>query len=144
MLYGSFRNQSELKCSLKCFGFNLQTNLSHSRTLLRLYTNPGATLLRVRHVIIEMIKHGCIMHACLWWQAVYCACQDTDRKPPFTLACNVSLCIYSSLWRNWLHLWLRIRKYGLRSPHGSNQSEATFSVHLNRQDCSGGSELLGA
>jgi hypothetical protein len=28
----------------------------------------------------------------------------------------------------------------VRSPLGPKQSEAIFSVHLNRQDCSGGSE----
>jgi hypothetical protein len=39
-------------------------------------------------------------------------------------------------------LWLRIRKYGDRSPLGPKQSEASFSDHLNRQHCSGGSELL--
>jgi hypothetical protein len=42
-------------------------------------------------------------------------------------------------WR----LWLRIRRYGARSPHGPKQSEVIYSVHLNRQDYSGGSELWG-
>jgi hypothetical protein len=31
-----------------------------------------------------------------------------------------------------------------RSPHGSNQSKAIFSVHLNSQECSGGSELYSS
>jgi hypothetical protein len=35
------------------------------------------------------------------------------------------------------------RRYGVRSPLGPKQSEATISVHLNRQDYSGGSELSG-
>jgi hypothetical protein len=32
------------------------------------------------------------------------------------------------------------QKVGVRSPLGPKQSEAIFSAHLNRQDCSGGSE----
>jgi hypothetical protein len=42
-----------------------------------------------------------------------------------------------------LHLWLRIRRHGVWSSLGPKQSEAIFSVNLNRQDSSGDSELLG-
>jgi hypothetical protein len=45
-----------------------------------------------------------------------------------------------SIGRNRFHIWMRIRRYGVRSPLGPKQSEAICSVHLNRQDCSGGSE----
>jgi hypothetical protein len=44
---------------------------------------------------------------------------------------------------NRFYLWLWIRRHGDRSPLGPKQSEAIFSVHLNRQDGSGGTELLG-
>jgi hypothetical protein len=34
-----------------------------------------------------------------------------------------------NLWRHRLHLWLRIKRYGDRSPLGKKQSEAVFSLH---------------
>jgi hypothetical protein len=45
------------------------------------------------------------------------------------------------LWRNRLEALTADEKVWIQSPLGPKQSEVIFSVHLNRQDCSGGSEL---
>jgi hypothetical protein len=50
--------------------------------------------------------------------------------------CVIFVCAKASgSWSNGLHLWLRIKRYEVRSPFGPKQSEASFSAHLNRQRC---------
>jgi hypothetical protein len=60
------------------------------------------------------------------------------RSKPFFFFCLLKIALQvsvrSSLWFNRLVLWLQIRRYGVWSP---------LSVHLNRLNCSGGSEVLG-
>jgi hypothetical protein len=46
-------------------------------------------------------------------------------------------------WTFFLQQYGTEQRYGDRSPLGPKQNDAIFSVHLNRQDCLGGLELLG-
>jgi hypothetical protein len=64
----------------------------------------------------------------------------TLRQNPSAVAVSSRPSSGPGLWRNRLEADCGSEGMGFDPPLGPKQSEAIFSVHLNRQDCSGGSE----